>query len=114
VKFINEIPELIVDPAVSANGPAVYAAFLLYCSVQIVSTGSPTSTIKIQASNDKGNPQDNFVPTNWFDIPSATVTLSASGVAAIPKTDLSYNWIRISHTAGGTGTLAVNLFAVGA
>jgi hypothetical protein len=114
LKFDN-IPAAYADVSANVNGPAIYSAFLLYCSLQVVTPGvSSTATYKLQASNDKGNPQSNFVPTNWFDIPSATVTISGSGVKAIPKTDICYNWIRVVQTGGGTGAATSNLFAVGA
>lgn len=113
MKFINE-QVLSGSVASNANSKAIYSAFLLYASLQIVSTGSPTASFKIQASNDVGNPQLNFTPTNWFDVPSATVTLSGSGVVAIPKTDIAYTWIRVVRTGGGTGTADVTIFGMGA
>jgi hypothetical protein len=113
MKFINE-PVSFPDVSVNQNSDAIFSALLLYASFQVVSPASSTATYKLQASNDKGNPQNNFVPTNWFDIPSATVTISGVGVAAIPKTEICYNWIRVVQTGAGTGAAAGNLFGIGA
>lgn len=105
----------------TTNSAAIDCSDVLQISVQAVSTGTPTATVKIQASNDTpiGKPGQNgvpWVPTNWTDVPSATVSLSAAGSKLIPKTDLCYQFIRIVFTSssGDTGTTAVNIKTIGA
>src|ERR1044072_5180443 len=109
MKWINE-PLVFADVSVNQNGPAVFAAQLFYVSFQVVSPASSTATYKLQASNDQGDKIKGFTPTNWFDIPSATVTIAGAGTEAIPKTDICYNWIRLVQTGAGTGSARGNLF----
>lgn len=111
MKFINN-PDTVAASA-NVNGDPIYAALLLYVSLQANPDGAATGTIKLQASNDLGNPQNNFVPTNWVDIPSATVTL-ASAKGLIPKTEICYNWIRYVQTGAGAGNVVINVFGQGA
>lgn len=113
MKWINE-PILYADVSANVNGPAVFAAQLFYVSFQVVSPGTSTATYKLQASNDQGDKINGFVPTNWFDIPSATVTVAGAGTAGIAKTEICYNWIRVVQTGAGTGAATGNLFGMGA
>ncbi len=96
----------------SASSPtAIPAQFLLSCSLQVASTGL-VGTAKLQFSNDKV--QGSTQPTNWTDIPSATVSVTGAGVFGIPKTDLAYEWIQVVYTnSSGTGTLSANLHTYG-
>lgn len=113
MRYVNETALSAVSAAVNTNSNAIPADQLFYASAQIIATGSPTAIVKFQASNDPktGAPG---IPTNWTDIPSATVTLSASGTALIPKFEVCYSWLRISLVAGGTGTVTVNVNCKGA
>jgi hypothetical protein len=81
--------------------------------LQVVATGTIAGAVKLQYSNDPV--QSPAVPTNWSDIPSATVTLTGTaGVFSIPKTDLCYNWVQAVFTAsGGAGTVTATLQGVG-
>jgi len=75
-------------------------------------------TVKIQASNDPtvaGNIAADFTPTNWIDIPNATGTVTAGSAVLITIAQLSYRWLRVIFTKSnaGTGTITVNLNALG-
>lgn len=89
----------------SVNGPAIPAEFLVRGSLQGTFAGtSPSGTLKLQGSNDQpggGNPAV-FQPTNFSDIASATVTVSAAGTFATPVTELAYRWVRAvwTYTSG--------------
>ncbi len=104
------IPAIPLQAAVSINSEPVPAERLYSCSAQIAATGSAAGTLKLQASNDvagaDGLPGP---PVNWNDIPLATVAVSGSGASLIPKTDLTYQWIRVVYTNSGTGTISVRL-----
>jgi len=94
--------------AVSTNSISLDSSFQMACSVQVVATGTIAGAVKIQYSNDE---QKTFgLPTNWSDVPSATVTLTGTaGVFSIPKTELCYNFTRVVFTqSGGTGTVSAN------
>lgn len=100
------------DASAAVDSSAVFAANLLYCSVQVVATNDAAGDLKLQFSNDIVDPTLNITePTNWSDIPSATVAIAAPGVFAIPKTDLCYQFIRLVWTPDATdpGTISANL-----
>ena len=102
-----------VQAAASVTTAAIAALNLFYISAQIATTGAAAGTLKLQASNDEPT-ASNAVPTNWSDIPSATVTVSGAGAFLIPKTDLCYQWVRLVYTNSGTGTISVVIKALGA
>lgn len=106
----NIIP---VQAAATITTIAVRAQNLFYVSVQVSSTGAGAGTLKLQASNDQPV-QSNVVPTNWSDVPTASVAVSGAGAFLIPKTDLCYEWIRLVYTNSGTGTISAVFKALGA
>lgn len=108
------LEQVLKGVSIATNGPAIDTTNVLYGSVQAVVTGTFAGTLKVQFSNDIVNPQ--VGPSNWTDIPSATVSLTGSaGVFGIPKFDCCYKWIRIVvSTSGGTGTVTANLNTIGA
>lgn len=101
---INIIP---LQTAATITSSAIFAANLFACSVQASAVGgSSAGTCKLQASNDAPT-ASNAVPTNWSDIPSATVSVSAAGAFLIPKTEICYQYVRVVYTNTGTGTISV-------
>ncbi len=78
-------------------------------------------TVKIQASNDPvptGALRNQFTPTNWVDIPNASITLTAAsgnvpGLIILPN--VAVGWIRavFTQTTAGNGTIKVNMNGVG-
>ena len=107
---VNVIP---VQIAATVNSSAVPALNLFSCSVQIAATGAAAGTLVLQASNDETSVGYATVPTNWSNIPSATVTVSGAGAYLIPKLDVCYQFLRVSYTNTGTGTISVVLKAIG-
>lgn len=107
--------------AVAVSGTTAYASAAIECqqllsvSAHCVSTSTATGAYKLQASNDpKTNIAQNNVPTNWFDIPSATQNVTAGSSTGIPKTELSYEWIRVVYTnATNTGSITIRLKFLG-
>lgn len=116
---MRNVNKTIISAADITGSPAsssVDSNQLFSCSAQVVAAGSsPVGTVKLQFSNDltiAGNLPMDFTPTNWSDIPNASVSVTDVGVFAIAKTDLCYRWIRAKYTAtSGTGTVTVNFFA---
>lgn len=108
---------IIVIPSQAAatiTSAAILSENLFSCSVQIDAVGGGAAGVaKLQASNDVPVAA-NAVPTNWSDIPSGTVSISGDGAFLIPKTDLSYQYIRLIYTNSGTGTVSARLKALGA
>lgn len=82
------------------------------------SENTAAGTIQIQFSNDNPNGQteQNFIPTNWANVPgstaTATVTAGAS-VAVYPPQGFYGRWYRIVFTrTGGSDTFFVTFCAV--
>lgn len=84
----------------------------LYCSAQLTANGAASGTLKLQASNDPSDINNN-PPTNWSDIPNASVIISGSGTFLIPIQTLCYEWVRLVYTNTGIGTISVVYKSIG-
>ena len=110
---------LSASDASSQSGMQVDTNQILCASFQAVfGDATAVGTVKIQASNDiynSGYTPGSFAVTNWSDIPSASATITAGGIALIPKTDLCYRWIRAVYTSssGGSSTVNITMNALG-
>jgi hypothetical protein len=90
------------------NSLAQWATDIIRTSFQIVvTTGTATGTMKVQASNEKafGLPANQFQPTDWSDL-GAMVVLNGIGSYLIPSLECSYEYLRLVYTdsSGGTAT----------
>lgn len=106
-----------IDASVASSVSSAIDAHLLFnMSVQVIAAGAPVGVVKIQVSNDEGSSIPvPFTPTNWTDLPSATVSVAAAGTVLIPKLDLCYNYIRIVYTkTSGTGSITAQVKSLGA
>lgn len=115
---LKQLPVTVISAsgAVDQTSLGIDSPNLFYVSAQVVTSGTATGTLKLQFSNDVNAQNPLSQPTNWTDIPSATVTVASAGAAGIPKTDLCYQWVRAvwTHANAGTGTVIVNLKFIGA
>lgn len=107
-----------VDIATAPASAAIDASYLYSISAQVIVAGSsPVGVLKLQCSNDPivaANLAADTTPSHWSDIPNATVSVSGTGVFLVPKTDLSYQWIRaLWVVTSGTGTVTVNIKTIG-
>ncbi len=113
MRAINAPIMTALSAAVSQASAAVPTSQVFYISVQAVVTGTSSGTLKLQFSNDPCEGVKVPVPTNWIDIPSASVTITGTpGAFGISKTELSYRFIRAVYTfnnaASGTITVTIN------
>jgi hypothetical protein len=105
----------------TVTGSQIDAGQIVCCSFHlVVGDGTAAGTFKIQASNDIapfGQQAQNFVVTNWVDVPSATVTQTAgTQQALISLSNPCYRWLRAVwiKTSGGTpSTLTINMNSTG-
>lgn len=93
---------------------------LVNMSVQTIITGGTTAagTMKVQGSNDlpSNNNRQDFTPTNWSDVPSATATVTAGVAPLIVLSNVACQWVRVVFTrsAGVAGeTISVKINGVG-
>ncbi len=103
----------------SATGAAVDANQLINASfIAVTGDTSAGGTVQIQCSNDvpNGPYRELFVPTNWANVPNATITVT-SGVAAtaLPLQNMAYGYLRAVYTrsSGGSSTIQVLMNATG-
>lgn len=89
------------DMASSFNLPAIWLGHITFYSIQLVFTGTPAGTFKLQGSNDVGNSDD---ITNWTDLNIASGALSAAGSYIFNQDNAGYRWVRVVWTASGAGT----------
>jgi len=100
------------DMASSFNLKPLYLGHVANYAIQLVFTGSPVGTLKLQVSNDPGKPdagseaQKYADVTNWTDLGNSSQAISASGDHVWTVENAGYTWVRAVYTAtSGTGTL---------
>lgn len=76
-------------------------------SIMVIITGTPTGSIKLQASNDPETndtvPLSDAPPVNWADIANTSVNVSAAGNTFYNVTDVAYNYVRVVYTDTSSG-----------
>ena len=90
------------------------------CGVQVVFTGTPTGSFKLQCSMDPAAvaevlPKASvFQPVNWTDITGTPYAVTAAGSAVWNLQDIGYNWLRLIYTdtSGGTSTALLTVCTV--
>lgn len=87
-------------------------------AIQIVFTGTPTGTFKLQASCDAaanavstGLYTGINAPVNWTDIPNTSTMISSAGNVLFNIQDVGYNWVRINYADGSSG-MATSIITV--
>lgn len=110
------------DPVVNAannastNFPALDSQQLYGASFIVSFTDAAAAgTLKIQASNDPTADPNNFVPTHWIDVPSASVVVAAGATSNVPMpAQFCFRWLRVVWTrTAGAGKFTVNMYAQG-
>lgn len=119
--FTKQISTAVVLNA-NRNSPYVpLKSIYTYCMSAII-TGTPTGTIKLQASNDPetNDTQVNTTglppavgPTNWADIDGSTFIVTAAQEVMWNVNAVGYNYVRVVYadTSGGTSTATMTIIA---
>jgi len=108
MRYLTDTVISAADASVNQTSGAVDTTQAVTISAHVVMTGTAAGTAKLQASNDTGT------PSNWVDVPSATVAVSAAGQFLIPTLNVSYSSMRVVYTfSSGTGTVTVKIKTVG-
>ena len=94
------------------NSQALQLENMFGYAIQIVFTGTPTGTFKLQSSCDPvtkankvfgANGAVVYTPTNWTDIANSSFTVAAAGNVEWNVTDVGYNYVRVVYTDGSSG-----------
>lgn len=116
MRVLNDLVMNQADLSGSPVSTNIDASQMFSISLQAVVTGSsPVGVLSIQASNDMplNGDMTPFTPTNWNNF--VTVAVGSTGTFSIPKTDVSYQWIRTKYLrTSGTGNIDVRIKTNGA
>ncbi len=81
-------------------------------AIQLVFTGSPVGTFKLQASDDPGQPDgasnsnQAIGVSNWTDVMDSSQGIAAAGNHMWTVQNAGYTWVRVVYTAAsGSGSL---------
>ncbi len=95
------------------NSAAMQLENMYGYAIQIVFTGTPTGSFKLQSSCDPvtqasqvfgANGAVTWTPTNWTDITNSTFTVSAAGNLEWNYSQLAgYNYVRVVYTDTSSG-----------
>jgi len=97
MRVFNDTITIGTDLASNQTSDAYSVEHIANFAVQFALTGSPSGTIKVQASLDA---------ESWSDVPSASTSVAASGVFFINVVDAGYNYMRVVYErTTGTGTI---------
>lgn len=80
----------------------------MFYNIQIVYTGTPTGTFKLQASSDNSATmtaagQFPYTPVNWTDVLNSSQVVVNAGSTMWNVEWASYNFIRVVYTDGSSG-----------
>src|ERR1700731_3016763 len=94
-----------VDISAGYTSTAVPLKSTVMYSMAAIISGSPTGTIKLQASNDPEtndtqvntttNQPPAVYPTNWVDITNSTFTIASAQEVMWNVRDPAYNYVRV-------------------
>ena len=110
--------QITTDQILNANYTSPYVplkSIVLYTMAANI-TGTPTGTVKLQASNDPETndtqPLSNSPPTHWVDITNSTFTVSSSGETMWNVRDIGYNYVRVVYTDSSSGSSTATMTIV--
>lgn len=89
------------------NSQAMQLLNMFGFNIQIVFTGTPTGTFKLQASSDpiyKGAPGHQFTPTNWTDVVNSSQAVTAAGNISWNYSGSYFNYVRVVYTDTSSGS----------
>lgn len=108
--------------ATGYTSPYVPLKSIYMYSMAAIISGSPTGTLKLQASNDPetNDTQVNSTglppavgPSNWVDIANSTFTITTAGETMWNVRDPAYNYVRVVYTGSGAATITIIVNAKG-
>jgi hypothetical protein len=96
------------DMSISLSGEAIWLGHISDFSIQLVFTGSPAGSFKLQCSNDKGGSPERPEITNWTDIAGSTQLISGAGDHVWNYENCGFRWVRfVWIPTSGSGLINV-------
>jgi len=114
----NELLMAAGDMSGNLTSDPVDVRNLIVASFQIVFTGAPVGTMKLQCSNDVyeylKQPGIQPAATNWTDVADSALSVTAAGDIVYNLTSLGFDQIRVVYTrSSGTGTMSIRMVGKG-
>lgn len=107
------------DMAADITSDPIWLGHIANYNLQLVFTGAPNGTFKLQISNDLGYPDSadeasRYVGlVNWTDMADSSQPISAAGNHSYEVQNAGHRWVRLIYTfASGTGTMTSYRFNV--
>ena len=100
------------DMTVNITSDPIWLGHIVNYSIQVVYTGTPNGTLKLQGSNDQGANDTSLSTatiTNWTDIPSSSIAVSAAGSSLLLDKDCGYRWVRLVWTDSASGASSITV-----
>lgn len=96
--------------AATITSDPIWLGHIANFAIQLVFTGTPNGTFKLQASNDEGA-RDTYIESpsisNWTDVDGSSQVISAAGDHMWNVQNCGYRWIRIVWTDSSTGAATI-------
>lgn len=103
------------DMSANINSSATLIEWVFGYSIQVVMSGAPVGSLKLQASNDFDAGRPMAAPVNWTDIALTTQAVNGAGTAFYNIPDSMYRWVRLVYTfTSGTGSMTARIQTKGA
>lgn len=98
---------------VSSNSAFVPLRSIFLYTMAAIITGTPTGSLKLQASNDPETndtqPLSNNPPTNWVDVANSTFTVTTASEVMWNVQFIGYNYVRVVYTDTSGGASAATM-----
>jgi hypothetical protein len=112
MKFANEKIVNAVSMAASFNSSPILLDQIYGFSFQVIFTGTPNGSFKLQCSNDDVKLESQV--SNWSDVASTAQSITAAGNLFYNINYAFYKWVRVVYTASsGSGSCDVIYAAKG-
>ena len=97
------------DMTATITSDAIWLGHIANGAIQLVFTGSPNGTFKLQSSVDAPNPGNpkSTVITNWTDVINSTQSIVGAGDHVYELQNIGYTFVRVvwSDVSSGASTV---------
>ena len=109
MRISNKEITITKDLESSQNSDAIWLGHIANAAIQIVFTGTPNGTFKLQASCDEPKKGDEAgtVPTNWTDVVDSSQAITAAGDHIYEMQNIGYTFVRLVWTDASSGSPSV-------
>lgn len=119
MRTVNDVLASAVDASASFNSEAFLVDQVFSFDLQVIISGTPIGTMKLQGSSDPGT--TGTVPTsvgvsNWGDVAGSTQSINGAGYVVYNYTEApGFKWVRLVYTSSsGTGNVTIQANGKGA